>query len=526
MSHLSKIFTSTKVDLPKRSGFDMSFENLLTLKCGTLVPVLCEELIPNETVRLGHLSQVTLPPMATNFYGRVDLRLEAFFVPMRILWGGWQNFFTMPFNNPYSPSVVRPATTPAASISSTNTATYLVAGTLADYLGYKLDTSFEDSVVIRNILPFVAYHRIYDEWYRNKLVQKPLFVNTVTGASSPLNSVSLLPWSQATSVSSDALGDGLSVFALRQRNWAKDYFTTAALFPQSSGDVLGSSVQMTVSDNSAQLSIPALRNANVLQRWMDRNNIAGQEYADQIKAHYGVMPSDATINRPLFLGSDIVGVYNRSVYSTAQIPSTNAMRNPFAGNVGSMGASSQGFKDGYLVNGFRTTEHGYLMVLASLVPHAYYSTGTRRQLLHSKRGDFAVPLLQGLGEQPIYRSELNGTTLDTQNIFGYQQQYAEYKYHDDEVHGLLRDGQSLEAFSLQRSFSQLSPALSSSFLEIPETYLDQVQAVSTSASGYNAWLDIYFNFKKVSPLSEYVIPTLGDLKHTRKTDVPYRGRML
>lgn len=102
MAHLSKIFTKVPVDIPNRSGFDMSFENLLTMKVGTLTPVLCEEVIPNETYSLGYLSQIQLPPMATNFFGRVDLRLEAFFVPMRILWGGWQNFFTMPTNNPYA----------------------------------------------------------------------------------------------------------------------------------------------------------------------------------------------------------------------------------------------------------------------------------------------------------------------------------------------------------------------------------------------------------------------------------------
>lgn len=88
MAHLSKLFTKTPIDIPNRSGFDMSFENLLTLQIGTLVPILCEEVIPNETYNIGHVTQVQLPPMATNFYGRLDMRFEAFFVPNRILWQG------------------------------------------------------------------------------------------------------------------------------------------------------------------------------------------------------------------------------------------------------------------------------------------------------------------------------------------------------------------------------------------------------------------------------------------------------
>lgn len=547
MAHLSKIFTQQKVDIPNRSGYDMSFENLLTMKCGTLVPVLCEFVSPNETFNIGHLSQVTLPPMATNFFGRIDMRLEAFFVPMRILWGGWQNFFTMPFNNPFSSPVVRPTRLPYITTNDCNNPIF-GRGTLTDYLGSKVEMNVcpVGGYYIPNILPYLAYHKIYDDWYRNKRIQQRCFVNynfnMVPGAPI-VNKVGSLPWFSGefgfdyspssdpdiSNVSTLKFADGVSLFALRQRNWAKDYFTTAELYPQASGDVLGSTVEFDTSGETGEISISALRQANVLQRWMERNNVCGEEYADQIKGHFGSMPSDAVVNRPIFLGSDMFGIYNRSVYQQGGQSSVEDSRNPFIGSVGSSGASSQGFKDGNLVSGFNSTEHGYLMILASIVPHAYYSTGIRRHLTYNTRGDIPMPLLQGLGEQPIYSCELNGMLgPDFKNsIFGYQQQYSEVKYHDDEVHGLLVDGSDLQSFALQRSFPTGSvPDLSTSFLQIPESYLDQVQAVSTSVSGFSAWLDMYFNYKKVSPFSEWVMPTLGDLKDTHKENIPYRGRML
>lgn len=544
MAHLSKIFTQQKVDIPNRSGYDMSFENLLTMKCGTLVPVLCDFVSPNETFNIGHLSQVTLPPMATNFFGRIDMRLEAFFVPMRTLWGGWQNFFTMPFNNPFSPSVQRPTRLPNITTTDCSNAIF-GRGSLTDYLGVKVNMTAcpQGGYYIPNILPYLAYHKIYDDWYRNKQIQQRVFANTVKTGVPVIPVPSVLPWfssewNQTYNPSSDPdiskvasflLNDGVSIFALRQRNWAKDYFTTAALYPQASGDVLGSSVEFDTSGESGEISISALRQANVLQRWMERNNVCGEEYADQIKGHYGTMPSDAVVNRAIFLGSDMFGIYNRSVYQQGGQSESSDARNPFIGSVGSTGASSQGFKDGNLVNGFKSSEHGYLIVLASIVPHAYYSTGIRRHLTYNTRGDIPMPLLQGLGEQPIYDCELTGMLgTDFKNaIFGYQQQYSEVKYHDDEVHGLLVDGSNLESFALQRSFSSaIAPDLSTAFLQIPETYLDQVQAVSTSTSGFSAWLDMYFNYKKVSPFSEWVMPTLGDLKDTHKENIPYRGRML
>lgn len=519
MAHLSKIFTKVPVDMPNRSGFDLSFENLLTMKVGTLTPVLCEEVIPNETYSLGYLSQVQLPPMATNFFGRVDLRLEAFFVPMRILWGGWQNFFTMPTNNPYGTPVVRPTEVPNLTLQPD--VAFNKPTELLDYLGVRNFPGTANEMII-NVLPLVAYHRVYDEWYRNSKITKPAFVRSSTGDNSRFK-VSNLPWiSGDYSITTDAidefnLADGVSLFELRQRCWAKDYFTTAALYPQADGTTTGASAAVS----NGKISISSLRSANVLQRWLERNNIAGERYADQINAHFGVMPSDALIDRPIFLGSSKFGIYNRSVMQTVNQPSSGNYQNPFS-SVGSKGASTSGSGSSSLFSKFHSTEHGYIMVLASIVPHANYASGMRKYLLHTKIGDFAFPLMQGLGEQAIDVRELNSSL--TPATFGYQQQYSEYKYHDDEVHGLLRPGQSLDSFVLSRSFADT--ALNTDFVTIPTTAMDNVTAVKSDLSKYGAWADFYFLFKKVSPLSEYVQPTLGDMRNTHKENVDYRGKQL
>lgn len=533
MAHLSKVFTERKVDIPNRSGFDLSFENLLTMKCGTLVPVLCEEVIPNETFSLGHMTQVQLPPMATDFYGRVDFRLEAFFVPNRILWGGWQNFWTMPVENPYGSPTNRPTTTPSFKFTGHESLAPLYRGTLADYLGWKngnlqSTTAGVTGYTIPNILPFLAYHKVYDDWYRNSKIQKPLFVKDKEGVTDEdLSTIGSCQQAISYNTAHATFGDGSNIWTLRQRNWAKDYYTTASLYPQgsSSPSTLSFDVAVDGEVGTGQFTIPALRTANVLQRWLERNNIAGYRYADQIKAQYGILPADAIMDRPIFLGSSKFGIYNKSVY---QSNSANAddvtSSNPF-NSVGAKYATSNGFGEDSLIDNFTSSEHGYIIVLASIVPHAYYGTGIRRQLLHSKVGDFAIPLLQGVGEQKIYQSELTGE--NSVETFGYTLEHSEYKYHDDEVHGLLCDGQSLDSFCLQRSFDYTSaPSLGSSFLEIPTDFMDQVTATSSDMSNYGAWADIYFNFKRVSPLSEYVIPTLGDLTNTHKESIPVGGRQL
>ena len=69
------LFGSTPIQVPNRSGFDLSHENMLTLKCGQLVPVMTDLLIPGDRVSVGSAFEVQLPPMATDFYGRVRFHM-------------------------------------------------------------------------------------------------------------------------------------------------------------------------------------------------------------------------------------------------------------------------------------------------------------------------------------------------------------------------------------------------------------------------------------------------------------------
>ena len=255
MSHPSSIFSRTPIELPNRSGFDMSHENLGTQTCGTLVPVLVDELLPNDTISLGANFQVQLPPMATDFYCRVDYVLEAFFVPARLLWGGWKSFMTHPTANP-----IYPAQTPTVARSKympkiRSTVGRFGPGTLADYLGFKISLDIfspdtpddEYPAVALNALPFLAYHRIWDDWYRDSRIQTPLFfapdstvpIANLTGANAdPSYSPYVAGGVDSPYFYDEVEGKGVYFYdnvklsQLRQRNWAKDYFTSASPLPQ------------------------------------------------------------------------------------------------------------------------------------------------------------------------------------------------------------------------------------------------------------------------------------------------------
>lgn len=570
MSKLSKIFSDIPVDIQNRSGFDMSHYNIGDGKTGTLIPVLCEEMLPNDSVSLGFMDKVQLLPMATNFSGRIDMRFEAFFVPNRILWGGWQDFQTLPDNNPYQTPFERPTVAPyftnGTDISGTSAGQYFQSHfgpqSLFDYLGYGSSSSAWNgkdgqSLPINSLsisaLPFIAYQRVYDEWYRNPRITQPLFVRPSSPGESN-NSVYSLPWLQyvhkffvpgsdfknAIALESDVfdynhLADGSTLTTLRQRCWGDDYLTTCALYPQASGSITGNPIRV----EGDSFTISDLRTANVLQRWAERRNIAGPRYADQLLATWGVMPSDAIIDRPIYLGSYSHGVYTSPIFNSNSISansegdSDGQGLNPYSKYPASSAGQSDGVGQGSLVNNFHVTEHGFLMVIASLVPHAFYSTYKRTYLKRKKIADYANPLLQGLGEQSVTNDIILGDNFvqmiegGNEDTWGYTPQYSDYKYHCDEVHGTRRDNNANKYFSLQRSIlSSSNWVLSTAFLEIPTDFLDQVSNVSTSNAGCSYMYDIYFSLKIVRTLSEYVIPTLGDLKDVHKERIPFRGRQI
>ena len=573
MSHSSKLFEQRKVQIKNKSGFDLAHSNFLTQTCGTLTPVCTVPMLPGDSISLGFMSQIKLPPMATSFYGRVDYRLEAFFVPYRILWGGWENFYTQPVADPYGTTVDRPHFLPNffGSFLANQVNSIFGRGTLADYLGIK-GVKLQGSsgveptypVSIKNILPFIAYHKIYDDWYRNANIQKPVFVrhNSYTGSTvlsglpyvsttvsvasaassgsegsdldisgdtSPLTSLSFAGAQRGVLTASRTFADGSDLFSLRQRNWSKDYFTTATLYPQQSGTTAGASISATTPSESEMMSftISQIRQANILQKWLERNNIAGSRYADQIRATFGVLPSDAMLDRAIFLGGSSFGIYTNSIAQGVN-SDKGASSNPYSGTAGADSGQTSGFGKDSLIDKFTATEHGLIMVLGSIVPHATYSTGSSRMFAMSSYGDIPNPMFEGLGQESILRAELApySSSPDDNTVFGYVDQYAWCKYMNDEVHGLLVDGENLESFALQRSFDSNSAKMDSSFITIPKDYLDQVLAVKQEGSGFSSWTNMYFDIKKTSLLSQYTIPTLGEPKNTHTESIPNTGRYL
>lgn len=573
-------FTKVPLNVPKLSGFDKSHQNLLTGKCGTITPILIDELIPGSKISLKVALNAQLPPLASDTFMRCSIKTEAFFVPLRLLAGSFESFFTdtpqlfmdasstQQFTEQlgWMPCIGNLEANDAGTIATAISA----PGSLGDYLGLKFNTStpINPGFTPISALPFLAYWRIIDDWYRNTLVERPVFVkptsftqntsggSSVTSNSSP-SSIRMRAGTSPyyfftenvrvstgtggtqqnycfTNLVSLSLANGQYLYDLAQRNFGLDYFTTAMPDKQ-----LGNqqAVSFSTSGSTGSFTIEALRMANSLQQFAERNQLSGVRYQDTLYQRYGANLSSGVAQRALFLGSDEYVVYTKGIYQSSNNTNNGTSSavanagssgggNPF-GSVGSKYGSASATGNGLHIR-FEANEPGYLMVMATLVPKVTYSSGVHRRFLQYNRAgsitDMANPILQSMGPQPIFQTELTGTTNFT-SVFGYTDKYASFKTMEDQLHGLVRDGGTLQSFALQRSFaSSATPQINTSFLKIPQNYMDQVTTINANISNFGYWLDSYFDYKVAQPLAKYSLPTLQDPAYEHgKTVVVTKG---
>lgn len=520
-----------RVKVPNLSGFDKSFRNLFTGKVGTLIPILTDELIPGTKVNLKMALQAQLPPLASDTYLGCKIKCEAFFVPNRLLYGSYTHWLMgeklQNGENSQVPAI------PVARIIDDVRGITAAPGSLADYLGIRVGNTRDEGIFCDfNIFPFLAYHRIYDDWYRNTKIQKPVFQRPFRGDST--DSVKFLPYTNLVTLRQytldNELGDGVKLGELRQRNFGSDYFTEAYASPQ-----LGDEQKVQIDDND-EFSISALRAANSIQQWLERKNIAGYQWQDFLRAGWGANLSEGVAQRSIYLGSQNFDIYTRGVEQTNSDGSSYS-QNPF-GSIGTRYGNAHASDSGFLTE-FIAQEPGYLMVLCSLVPHVAYSTGVLRQNLRytelNSQVELATPMLQNVGMQPIYQAELYGGEcfIDSgtpKHVMGYTDRFADYMTREDEVHGEFVFNRSLASFVSQRFFqeSEGQIVISDAFLQIPTNYLDNVTAYDSAISEFGYWCDCFFDYKVAMPLQQYSMPSLQDpaYEHGKNVDLRRNGSRL
>lgn len=536
----------TNLDIA-RSTFRRDHSVKLSFNVGDVIPFYVDEVLPGDTFQLKTSMvarlQTLLTPMMDNLY----LDTYFYFVPNRIVWQHWRELMGENTQSAWIPTTeysVPQVTAPSGGWS---------IGSIADYMG--IPTGVANLSV--NALPFRAYALIMNEWFRDENLSDPLNI--------PVDDATL-GGSNGTNYITDVVKGGMPFKAAKFH----DYFTSALPAPQKgpdvtisvsgganypvqtlSKDIPGSPTaplrvktfdempynviginkstapqpgsvwasQNTTSGNAdffvptnlwaindgsvSATTINQLRMAFQIQKLYEKDARGGTRYIEILKSHFGVTSPDARLQRPEYLGGNRIPV---NINQVVQSSATQSSGTPL-GDTAAFSVTTDVHGD--FIKSF--VEHGFVIgIMVARYDHTYQQ-GLERFWSRKDRLDYYFPVFANIGEQPILNKEIYAQGTDQDNeVFGYQEAWADYRYKPSRVAGEMRSKAptSLDVWHLADEYTTL-PKLSDAWIREDKTNVDRVLAVTSSVSN-QMFADLFISCKATRPMPVYSIPGLID----------------
>lgn len=560
-----------------RSRFRRPFTHKTTFGAGKLIPIYNDEVLPGDTVKMDYsfVCRMSTPvyPVMDNCY----LDVYFFFVPYRLVWEHWEEFNGYN-DDPWTQSVDYevPNIWLAGSEGNTGTNGVFLPYSLADYFGIPTYVHFPQSVSL-SVIPFRAYAKIWNDWFRDENLQTTISIE-LGDWSGPVFGSLIDPAKKFADDFNFSVGnDNILCTAPAPVSKFADYFTTALPSPQKGDPVslpLGQIAELTTGDyynvggpirigfaagttdtgvdrtltssvyngsspkvdplgtlgissvnpssvtsgtvtntnlyanlqNATAATINDLRMAFQLQKLYERDARGGTRYTEILKSHFGVTSPDARLQRAEYLGGKRFTINMQQVLQTSSTNETSPQGNTAA-------YSLTAGKESCFTKSF--VEHGQLIGVCCVRTDNTYQQGMHRMWSRRRRFDFYWPVFANIGEQAVLNKEIyaQGTDVDNE-VFGYQEAWAEYRYSPSRVSGAFRSnmkdhGGSLDSWHYAQYYESL-PVLSDSWIREGSEGIQRTLAQGELNENEQFIADFYFDQIWTRPMPMYSVPGLID----------------
>ncbi len=475
----------------KRTKHNLSNYKLLSCDMGELVPIGLTEVLPGDTIQQATSLLVRLSPLLAPVMHPVHARVHHWFVPHRIIWDDWEKFITG------GPDGLDASVFPTIVMDAVGGDDHV--GELGDYLGVPpLNPGMSVSA-----LPFRAYAKIFNEWYRDQDLVTALTIDTTSGVDTTTNTLlqkiawekdyftASRPWTQKGPAVTLPLGTTAPVTGIGKDTQTYDgvggnYYETdgtgsTAYVDDAAMSYANANRQFHVEEDPDNLGFPNIRvdltNATAasvndirlafaLQRYEEARARYGSRYTEYLR-YLGVKSSDARLQRLEYLGGGKQTIQFSEVLATAETGASV--------DVGDM--------KGHGISALRSRkyrrffeEHGYIVTMMSVRPKTMYVQGINRTWNRRVKEDFWQKELQHIGQQEILNKELYAGHTTPEGTFGYQDRYDEYRRIWSSIGGEFRST-TLDFWHMARIFAA-DPVLNSSF--VTSTPTQRIFATSTN----------------------------------------------
>lgn len=541
-----------------RSRFNLSHSVKGTMNVGKLVPLDVLEVLPGDTFKANprivlRVTSSFIKPVLDNLF----LDVYHFFVPNRLL-TNWEQIMgesSTAWEPPGSYSV------PTCPLQSNNS-----ASTVASAFGLPQGTILGGVPV--SVLPFRAFAKIYDDWFRDENLINPM--NISTGNARTLNeSFNTNDWSVnnyfgllpnvskihdifTSCLPAPQKGDAVS-FPIADIQQNAPVFTGDSRLPDSMfngpmtwGDFSGAGEipdQFFPVVSAPSGTRPVVNGTYKFNNTEPVDDSSGGVYPNNLYAKVNAEVGSVTVNdlRYAFQMQRVLETFARGGSRYVEMlrsffgvtsPDARLQRSEFLGGrripvsvfqtvqtapaasesetpISSVSGWSSSFGKSSYIKSF--TEHGLVLTVGCIRQIHSYQQGIPRLFTRKGQYDFYLPTLNNIGEQPIMTCELYSKSGDSR-IFGYNEAWVHYRSLPNKICGALNSTSKsgLDIWHFGDEYSAV-PTLVQSWIEEPYSFVDRALSVSgVSANTPQFMYDMYYDLTATRVMSTYSVPGLID----------------